>query len=109
MKKVYVVENSEGYGFLAVAETPGKAKATAMGNDGFDEFTELRARRRPALDALYKLTGELPDTKEMVEKYGWWQECKGCQCQVDENSKGQKWINNYSVYCAKCAKKEGVK
>ena len=59
--KAYIVDDKRGYADCALivfAESRGKAIASAMGTDEFPkydwDFTELRARREPALDGAYR-------------------------------------------------------
>lgn len=58
--KAYRISDKEGYSdyiIIAFAETRGKAISSAIGTDEFPkyewDFTELRARRVPALDNAY--------------------------------------------------------
>ena len=57
--KAYIIHDLKGYAdysTVVFAETSGKAKATAITTDAFDdyEFTEISARRVPALDKYYR-------------------------------------------------------
>ena len=59
--KAWNVTDRNGYAYYSVivfAETRGKAKSSAIGTDEFPkcdwDFTELRARREPALDGAYR-------------------------------------------------------
>ena len=59
--KAWYVTDKDGYADYAIivfAETKGKAVSLAIGTDEFPkydwDFTELRARREPALDGAYR-------------------------------------------------------
>ena len=62
--KAYIIHDLKGYAdysTVVFAETSGKAKAIAITTDAFNdyEFTEISARRVPALDKYYRGLDEM--------------------------------------------------
>ena len=75
--KAYIIQDLKGYAdysTVVFAETSGKAKAIAIKTDAFNdyEFTEISARRVPALDKYYHGLDEMdwfdPDDRVALVK-----------------------------------------
>ena len=93
--KAYIIHDLKGYAdysTVVFAETSGKAKAIAITTDAFNdyEFTEISARRVPALDKYYHGLDEMDwfddaDRIAMVKDGGfscdpesWEEDCERC-------------------------------
>ena len=103
--KAYIITDLQGYAdysTVVFAETSGKAKAIAIHTDAFEdyEFTEISARRIPALDKYYRGLDEMDwedsgDRIAMVKEAGfscspeYWEE-EDC-----ENCPAKQWCDRY--------------
>ena len=106
--KAYLITDRGGYceySKIAFAETAGQAKAYAAGSDGFEDFcfTEIRAIRRPQLDAFYRGLGEMDwynagDRMAMVKFAGF-------RCADDYDCEGEK-CPAYD-FCERAEEEEG--
>ncbi len=94
--KAYTIHDFKcdvGYSTVVFAETSGKAKAMAIKTDAFNEFefTEISARRVPALDQYYRGKCEMDwnndDDRVAMVRYGnfscsedYWEagDCESC-------------------------------
>lgn len=92
--KAYIVHDRNydcEYSTVVFAETAGKAKQIAVGTEAFCDFdfTEIRVRRKPELDAFYRGKSEMDwfndeDRAAMVRYAGFYcvypeyADCKSC-------------------------------
>ena len=105
--KAYVIHDRGGYSDYSVvvfAESHGKAKAAALGTDEFPssdwDYTELSARRLPALDKYYH--GQwMMDWDNMEERLALVKEA-GFRCDPDyaelddcKDCKAKEWCGTY--------------
>ena len=101
MKAWYVTDRKgySDYAIIVFAETRGKAIASAIGTDEFPKydwyFTELFARREPALDGAYRgawrMEWDNDDDRLAMVRWG------GFHCDDDSFDPD---------YCAKCSGKD---
>ncbi len=107
-KKAYKVDAGdtmgEGYACVVLADSRTDAKKQAYGRDIFhdQEFIYLRAIRAPEFD---KYDHE-PTPRELVEGHGWWQECQGCNCHIDEHTEKPLWVSPDVGYCSRKCKRD---
>lgn len=97
MNKGYIVEHpSSGHGRVVLAETAGKARAAALGDDIFHdcEFLDPTVRRAKEFDGLE----ESPTIKELVENHGWFLECPACGSAVMAHDEHRVWTDSETVF-----------
>ena len=123
--KAYIITDRNGYceySKIVFADTAGKAKAYAAGSDGFEDFsfTEIRAIRRPQLDAMYHGVIEMDwlndrDRIAMVKLAGFRctsdYDCEGKSCpayefceRAQEEAEEEKHILNDGKRCEEVCK-----
>lgn len=119
MKAWYVTDRKlcSDYAIIVFAETRGKAIASAIGTDEFPkydwDFTELFARREPALDGAYRGCWRMEwdndsDRLAMVQWGGYYcsdytfdpEDCKTCS--------GKNYCSRYKEYLEEEAEEENV-
>lgn len=106
--KAYIIQDLRGYAdysTVVFAETNGKAKAIAITTDAFNdyEFTEISARRVPALDKYYRGKKEMDwfDSNDRVAlvreanfSCSYEYELADCDC---ETCPAKQWCDRYEV------------
>ncbi len=127
--KAYCVRNRTTceYSFVVFAESPGKAKASVLHMDEFndDSFTDLEAWRKPELDRFYKgrrlMDWEDPEDRVAMVRYGnfvctdeakEFEDCKECPAREwcseaeDEEAEAEREREAAALYAAYCEQYE---
>ena len=101
--KAYDDKNCEGYSTVVYAENATQAKLTALRTDACEdaEYIDIRVKRYPLMDALYKGSSEVdwcdPEQRiALVKEYGW--ECLEPEYEDCEDCPAREWCGAYERY-----------
>lgn len=92
--KAYHVQGDE-YGVIRFANSNVVARRQGA-NELEEEFNCVTCKRLPGADK-YASHGCVP-SRDLVEEFGFWQECAYCKCHVDDETEGRVWEGD-TVYC----------
>ena len=112
--KAYEVSDKNGYSDYALivfAESRGKAISSAIGTDEFPkyewDFTELRAKRIPALDSAYRGAwcmewDNADDRLALVRDAGYYCNDDSFDADECEECPGKEYCSRYEEYLEEC-------
>lgn len=92
--KAYHVQGDE-YGVIRFASSNVVARREGA-NELDEEFNCVTCKRMPGADK-YASQGRVP-TRDLVEEFGFWQECAYCNCHVYNETEGRVWEGD-TAYC----------
>lgn len=92
--KAYHVQGDE-YGVIRFAKSNVVARREGANELG-EEFNCVSCTRMPGADKYAEL-GRVP-ARDLVEEFGFWQECVYCSCHVDDETEGRVWEGD-TAYC----------
>lgn len=92
--KAYYVQGDE-YGVIRFAKSNVVARREGA-SELEEEFNCVSCKRIPGADKYAEL-GRVP-SRDLVEEFGFWQECTYCNCHVDDETEGRVWEGD-TAYC----------
>ncbi|HHA1396910.1 TPA: hypothetical protein ACOEOW_003890 [Enterobacter hormaechei subsp. xiangfangensis] len=104
--KAYHVQGDE-YGVIRFAKSNVAARREGA-NELEEEFNCVSCKRIPGADKYAEL-GHVP-SRDLVEEFGFWQECAYCSCHVDNETEGRVWEGDTAYCSVECeARRENVR